>query len=1009
MYGKQHCVTAGRLVFPAAAVVLALSSAMTCAHADEGAVRVKASSVEGGRSQFRPQNAADGNLRTRWSSSHSDPQWILLDLRRIRRIGGVRLFWEAAYARAYEILVSKDARNWARVFRTGEGDGGTDFVHFRPRELRYVKIVCERRATPWGYSLWEIEPVPAGQGMHARASSTQQGYDAQQCVDGDVGTSWKSDPGAVSAELTVDLGGAPSPVRLVVDWGDPYAEEYRVSGSRDGKRWSVLYTVTDGCGGRETGLVDRAAVRYLRIECLKSHSETGFSVREIIPISWREAAEQVGLGRVRGLVGAEGCPYKVFTGCDGSFAPQPHHFRIGCWLYDAGGRRIFRPETAAADWHLAQGGLPVSLVDWDADGLAVRTTTFCRWIDDFNDLVTFWETSISNGCGRARSIDFMLLIRPSELGRPEPGRGLRVSLEEPKAVAVEGHKAIFLEPPVGEIPAEVPAPDLPPDIHLLSEGAVVLDDPYGTAAAVRYHRVLKAGETFRYRVVVPSTVGSGVVEKAAALDFDDNLEAVADFWRRRVPVRLELPERRFVDCFYASLHYLLILMTGDELRPGPLNYASFYLHDAVDMLDALEKGGLSATARKALRHFTYREGDGYLDGLGGSMYALCLHYLVGGDRKYLREVWPRILSAGRLIHRLRREEMTRHSLPDDPAYGLLPASVSQDNFSRPAHLYVDDWWAAVGLKAGLLAARELGMTNDAEWLGAELEDLVACTLASVKQSMRRERLDYMPGFADYWPPGERRVDAEHRILGDTQMAWAHRPVLVPGMELGLRVPLDLFRESYRRYWRRAGGFSGYDGGWYVEYERLFWGYNLTLARAVAAAGLKEVALRNIRWSLENQSCPCGWSEAMNSRTISNGLLRIGPGIVGDVPHGWVAAHYVLLLREMLLRERGGALYLLPCVPDEWFADGKVISISGAPTFFGKMDLHVESRRARGEIIVRVSCERPPPEGYVLYLPDRRAVARVEVNGEDWKVPPGEALNVPLTAREIRIFYGNTGP
>jgi hypothetical protein len=121
--------------------------------------------------------------------------------------------------------------------------------------------------------------------------------------------------------------------------------------------------------------------------------------------------------------------------------------------------------------------------------------------------------------------------------------------------------------------------------------------------------------------------------------------------------------------------------------------------------------------------------------------------------------------------------------------------------------------------------------------------------------------------------------------------------------------------------------------------------------------MKDEALKSIEWSLKHPSCPGGWMEAMPSRVNERGLREIAPGIIGDVPHGWSAAFYVLLLRDMLLHEENDQLVLLSCVPDRWLEPGKAIAIEKAQTFFGPLDLKVESLLS-GEIRIKLNAKAP---------------------------------------------------
>ncbi|MEU8268493.1 ThuA domain-containing protein [Sphaerisporangium sp. NPDC049002] len=112
------------------------------------------SSVEPG-SPHAGANAVDGNAATRWGSAYSDPQWITVDLGATRTINRVKLTWETAYGKAYQIQTSPDNATWSTIYSTTTGDGGTDDVAVSGAG-RYVRIYGTQRATQWGYSLWDL-------------------------------------------------------------------------------------------------------------------------------------------------------------------------------------------------------------------------------------------------------------------------------------------------------------------------------------------------------------------------------------------------------------------------------------------------------------------------------------------------------------------------------------------------------------------------------------------------------------------------------------------------------------------------------------------------------------------------------------------------------------------------------------------------------------------------------------------------------------------------------------
>ncbi|MEU4721772.1 discoidin domain-containing protein [Nonomuraea dietziae] len=68
------------------------------------------------------------------------------------------LRWEAAYGSAYRIEVSADGVTWTPAAEVGAGNGGVDEVWIdSPNSTRFVRMQGVRRATRYGYSLWEVE------------------------------------------------------------------------------------------------------------------------------------------------------------------------------------------------------------------------------------------------------------------------------------------------------------------------------------------------------------------------------------------------------------------------------------------------------------------------------------------------------------------------------------------------------------------------------------------------------------------------------------------------------------------------------------------------------------------------------------------------------------------------------------------------------------------------------------------------------------------------------------
>ncbi|MDE7380494.1 MAG: discoidin domain-containing protein [Muribaculaceae bacterium] len=99
----------------------------------------------------------DGNMQTRWESPQKDKQWIKIDLQKTYILDRIVLNWEGAYASDYDVQISIEGDKWWTVARNEKGKGGTETVSLPAAPANWVRLNCNRRATAYGNSLYEIE------------------------------------------------------------------------------------------------------------------------------------------------------------------------------------------------------------------------------------------------------------------------------------------------------------------------------------------------------------------------------------------------------------------------------------------------------------------------------------------------------------------------------------------------------------------------------------------------------------------------------------------------------------------------------------------------------------------------------------------------------------------------------------------------------------------------------------------------------------------------------------
>ena len=139
-------------------------------------------------------NAVDGDTTTRWASSYADANWISIDLGSQFDITGVKLNWETAYGKSYQLQSSNDGVTWNTVYSTSTGAGGIENITIST-SARYIKLNGILRGTSWGYSLWEFE-------VYGNASLASSSVASSSVASSSVASSSKSSSVASSSTPT---------------------------------------------------------------------------------------------------------------------------------------------------------------------------------------------------------------------------------------------------------------------------------------------------------------------------------------------------------------------------------------------------------------------------------------------------------------------------------------------------------------------------------------------------------------------------------------------------------------------------------------------------------------------------------------------------------------------------------------------------------------------------------------------------------------------------------------
>ena len=254
-------------------------------------------------------NAVDGDATTRWSSAYSDPQYMVIDLGANYDIDEIDLDWQTACGYNYLIQTSTDDFTWTtRTSVFGNTSSGVlAYDYSSPPSARYVRIYGTQRATPWGYSLWEVAVYSSGLTATSPTSPTQPvtttpsnvalnktvtassmdypGDAAVNAVDGNVNTRWSSaysDP----QWITVDLGSNYDINEVDLNWQSACGSNYLIQTSLDNFSWTTQTTVV---GNTSSGLLQYPysspiTCRYVRMYGTQRATGWGYSLWEFAVI-----------------------------------------------------------------------------------------------------------------------------------------------------------------------------------------------------------------------------------------------------------------------------------------------------------------------------------------------------------------------------------------------------------------------------------------------------------------------------------------------------------------------------------------------------------------------------------------------------------------------------------------------------------------------------------------------------------------------------------------------------
>ncbi|HEV7226975.1 discoidin domain-containing protein [Brevundimonas sp.] len=898
----------------------------------------------------------------------------------------------------------------------------------------------------------EIRDLPPEPGVPPRplaeASSTDALNVAARAVDDDLGTFWRSQPGAAQS-LTLDLGYEREFGGLTLRWADRYAASgYVVQASSDGREWRELTRVIDGDGGADWLLTPETSARWLRIDMQRPLDQSGvvgqagagqrlgqaatnayaLSSVEIEPLSFGEtptkfvmavAEENLRGLYPRGFLGEQ--PYWTLVGVDGGGESGLMSEDGAIELRRAGpsiepfvvdnGRLITWADVATAQ-SLRENDLPIPTVTWMADDWTLSITSFADGTPDSSSL--WGRYVLTNTSPRPRTLTLALAARPFQVNGPVqflaiPGGvgpieqidwngsslvlndAVRVSaLVMPDAVSTSTFQA-------GADPQALIADAA---ARRSADDRIVESDASGLmAGALLYDVTLQPGESRTFGFLArlagstPDHPATGAVE--AVLEGAE--DAVAAEWRGKIDrFDLILPPQaqRIEDVAKSSLAHILMSRQGPIIQPGTRSYNRSWIRDGAMMAEGLNRLGHADVSAAYLAWYApYVFEDGKVP---------CCVDARGSD-----------------------------PVPENDSHGEFIFLAAENWRHTRDHAALERVWPqvqkAIAYMDGLRAT-----TRTAEFQAADKRHLFGL----LPPTISHEGYSDAPAYSywdDFWGLiGYRDAAFIADVLGDADAAARIRAAgaefqtdvmtsitataafhdidwiagaadrgdfdatsttigLSPGGFID-ELPQPLLNNTFDKWWDNFTARQENRMTWrdYTPYELRNVGALIRLGRreeALRALDFYFADMRPVAWN--------GWAEVV-------GHHEREPRFIGDMPHAWISSDYIRSAIDLLVYERvdEGVLVLAAGLPFDWMASETGVGVRDLRTAHGLLSWHLKRDGAAWTLTFTGMAS--PTGGFELHWPEDRPVpARVRIDGRaaQWE---GHVLRIPANARRVEM-------
>jgi len=467
----------------------------------------------------------------------------------------------------------------------------------------------------------------------------------------------------------------------------------------------------------------------------------------------------------------------------------------------------------------------------------------------------------------------------------------------------------------------------------------------GMVTSAAFHRVEAYEEEKYFTVSVPLSPPDDFPELTGSRTWSEAEKEAAE---------LQVPDAR-IKSLYDTATRTLIHLSAGSIIPGPYTYNRFWFRDACIMLNALLAIGLKERSRRHLDTFAehqtregfFRSQEGEWDSNGQVLWILNRYRLLSGGDFNPDWIKPMIKGAEWL------DKKRVFSTKKPKVNGLLPPGFSAEHFGPNDYYYWDDFWAVAGLKSAVATMAASGLKKEAAIIGNTAAAMEKDLFRSISLVAAERNSSAVPTSPN------RRLDsgAIGSIVAD--------------------YPLQLLASGDKKMLATAGYLMNncMQKGSFFQ-DMIHSGINIYMTLELAQVYLRagDLRFRKLLASAADHASPTGhWPEAIHPLT--------GGGCMGDGQHGWAAAEWLMLIRNMFIMDDGDSLFVGRGVLPEWMQRRKKLAYGPTLTPFGKVSVEIDCRGNRPILTLSADWYENRPREIFACLPGYKTV---DIIGPDYR-------------------------